>query len=423
MLSKTGRRVKRLENQRRIQALAWITAICLLGDSMLYVVLPIHWKEIGLSSLWEVGILLSANRLIRLPLNPLIGWLYRSISTRTGVLLAVSLAAITTASYGIVGSFWVLLLMRILWGIAWSFLRLGGYLTVMQLSDSGNRGRYIGTYNGISGIGGLVGMLVGSFAVDHFGMRAVSLIFGAIALLSIPYVIRHISDSRIEIHTDLSQGAPRMSPWRVPTVLWMLVTGLATALVFQGMFNATLSRLIQVHESTFVTIGVFTIGAASLTGILQAIRSSWQPWLAPLIGRGFDRAARPHRVVAAVLLASACLLAMLPMPMPFGVWIVLLLGLQLVISAVTTVVDSFATEVSASQPSKVAIMTAYTVTTDLGASIGPTLAYTLDAATGTASIYWCAAVIVLAISLRWLIPIPASSNRNQHNKGSESIAD
>jgi len=415
--------VRRLENKQKIQALAWITAICLLGDSMLYVVLPIHWKEIGLSSLWEVGILLSANRLIRLPLNPLIGWLYRSISTRTGVLLAVSLAAVTTASYGVVGSFWVLLVMRALWGIAWSFLRLGGYLTVMQLSDSGNRGRFIGTYNGISGIGGLVGMLVGSFAVDLFGMRTVSLVFGAIALLSIPYVLRYISDSRIEIPADGTKHEHRVSFWRVPTVLWMLITGLAMALVFQGMFNATLSRLIQVHESTFVTIGAMTIGAASLTGILQAIRASWQPWLAPFIGRGFDRAARPHRVVAAVLVAAACLLAMVPLQMPFGIWIVLLLGLQLVISAVTTVVDSFATEVSASQPAKVAIMTAYTVTTDLGASIGPTLAYTLDAATGTSSIYWCAAVIVLAISIRWMIPISTASNRREYNKGSESIAD
>jgi len=193
--------------------------------------------------------------------------------------------------------------------------------------------------------------------------------------------------------------------------------------VFQGMFNATLSRLIQVHESTFVTIGALTIGAASLTGILQAIRASWQPWLAPLIGRGFDRAARPHRVVAAVLVAAAGLLALIPLQMPLGIWIVLLLGLQLVISAVTTVVDSFATEVSASQPSKVAIMTAYTVTTDLGASIGPTLAYTLDASTGTSSIYWCAAVIVLAISIRWMIPLSTASNRHEYNKGSESIAD
>lgn len=50
--------------------MALLTAVSLFGDSMLYIVLPIHWKEVGLASLVEVGILLSANRLIRLPLNP-----------------------------------------------------------------------------------------------------------------------------------------------------------------------------------------------------------------------------------------------------------------------------------------------------------------------------------------------------------------
>lgn len=62
--------------------LALITAVSLFGDSMLYVVLPIHWKDMGLTSLIEVGILLSANRFVRLPLGPLIGWLYNRMTEK-----------------------------------------------------------------------------------------------------------------------------------------------------------------------------------------------------------------------------------------------------------------------------------------------------------------------------------------------------
>jgi len=51
-------------NSRPIVVIALLTAVCLIGDSMLYVVLPTHWKEVGLFSLWEVGILLSVNRLV-----------------------------------------------------------------------------------------------------------------------------------------------------------------------------------------------------------------------------------------------------------------------------------------------------------------------------------------------------------------------
>lgn len=45
------------ENKAQVVMIAAITALCILGDSMLYVVLPTHWQEAGLTSLWEVGAL------------------------------------------------------------------------------------------------------------------------------------------------------------------------------------------------------------------------------------------------------------------------------------------------------------------------------------------------------------------------------
>lgn len=81
---------------RQVIVISLITAACLIGDSMLYIVLPICFAQAGLSSLWEVGIILSVNRLVRLPLNPMVGWLYRHISDRTGIFIATVLATITT---------------------------------------------------------------------------------------------------------------------------------------------------------------------------------------------------------------------------------------------------------------------------------------------------------------------------------------
>lgn len=103
---------------RPIVIIALVTAACLVGDSMLYVVLPTHWQDMGLSSLWQIGIILSVNRLIRLPLNPLVSYLYRKISARNGILIALSLAVITTAGYGIVNNFYIFILLRCLWGFA-----------------------------------------------------------------------------------------------------------------------------------------------------------------------------------------------------------------------------------------------------------------------------------------------------------------
>ena len=74
-----------MDKQRPIIVIALITAACLLGDSMLYIVLPVHWDEMGLTSLWQVGIILAMNRIVRIPLNPLVSRLYQKISARSGI--------------------------------------------------------------------------------------------------------------------------------------------------------------------------------------------------------------------------------------------------------------------------------------------------------------------------------------------------
>ena len=113
---------------RQVVVLSLITAACLIGDSMLYIVLPVHFAEAGLASLWEVGIILSVNRLVRLPLNPAVGWLYRRISDRTGIFIATVLATLTTFGYAFADGFAAWLFLRCLWGVAWTLLRLGGVL-------------------------------------------------------------------------------------------------------------------------------------------------------------------------------------------------------------------------------------------------------------------------------------------------------
>ncbi|MEI4896867.1 hypothetical protein Q8G71_36895, partial [Klebsiella pneumoniae] len=72
---------------------------------MLYIALPIFWREAGLDSLWQVGFLLSINRFIRLPANPLVGRLYQKVSLRAGLIIAIMIGSLTTIGYGVVTSF------------------------------------------------------------------------------------------------------------------------------------------------------------------------------------------------------------------------------------------------------------------------------------------------------------------------------
>ncbi|WP_257348821.1 hypothetical protein [Pseudalkalibacillus decolorationis] len=48
--------MNRSEAEKPVILIALITAVCLLGDTMLYIVLPIYWESFGLTALWQVGV-------------------------------------------------------------------------------------------------------------------------------------------------------------------------------------------------------------------------------------------------------------------------------------------------------------------------------------------------------------------------------
>ncbi|NAP00858.1 MFS transporter [Halomonas sp. MG34] len=389
----------RTDSEKPVIVIALITAVCLLGDTMLYIVLPIYWKSFGLTSLWQVGVLLSINRFVRLPLNPFVGWLYHRISKRTGVLIAVGLAGITTCSYGYSSGFWLLFFSRCLWGVAWAFLRLGGFLTVLQVADQHNRGFLIGKYNGLWGLGGLIGMLAGGILADVIGIEAVTLIFGAAALLSIPFVIRYIPNNFIDNKKRVESGIGAYKQvWKQKSMIPVMISGLLMSMVFFGIYMSTLSRLIELNYSESFRLFGIVFGSATLAGLIQAIRWSWDPFLAPRFGQLSDQhSGRTSFLITALFLGALCFV-ILPFKIPLIVWFIVLLFLQLTWTMIVTITDSFATDV-ASKSYKVAIMTTYTVVVDLGAAIGPALGYMLSEIFNISVLYWLTGSLLFSLGV------------------------
>src|SRR5690625_2802103 len=60
------------------------------------------------------------------------------------------------------------------------------------------------------------------------------------------------------------------------------------AMVVMGIFYSTLSHLVEIHLNTDIVIFSLVIGAASISGLLQAVKWGWDPFLAPLIGKFSD---------------------------------------------------------------------------------------------------------------------------------------
>lgn len=279
--------------KKRVVGIALITAIAVMGDSMLFIVLPLYWEEFGLTAIWQIGLLLSINRFIRLPINPLVGLFYNHFQLRTGVFIAVVLAVVTTMSYGVIQHFWLLFIMRALWGVAWSLLRLGGFLTVIDAADDRNRGQLVGLYNGLWGLGGLVGMLAGGLLVDQTSIFFVTTLFALAGLFAIPavwFLVPVTSSAKQEE----KKVAPASGKWLTPYAGMVLITGIAMGFIVFGLFASTLSSLIERFYVNEWTIAQLTLGAATLAGFVQAIRWGWDPFLAPLMGKILDEIGRAH---------------------------------------------------------------------------------------------------------------------------------
>ena len=383
--------------------LALLTAACLVGDSMLYIVMPTHWQEFGLDSLWEVGVLLSANRLVRLPLNPVVGWAYKRISTRQGVLIAAILALLTTLSYGFVKGFYPLLLIRCIWGVAWSFLRLGSFFAIADCASDTNRGHCMGVFNGLYRLGSLAGMLAGGFIADLFGLTATALFFGAVTFSAIPAAFLSVPAAKNHSKSPAEASAPLSVLWRDAGVLLALVTGAVVAMIYQGVFTATLSYLVETHNSSTVSLAGFVFGAASLAGILQAIRWSWEPWLAPWVGIKSDGRHGRKKVLLLSLFLAALLFCLLPLDIPLLPWLLVVMGVQVTATALTTLTDAVAAD-AANRAAKVLVLTAYSLAIDLGSAIGPIIGYLLNSNLDPYAAYWMAAVSLLALAVAWLWP-------------------
>lgn len=396
-------RLKRRQTGRGHQSvilLAFITAVSLLGDSMLYIALPIHWKDVGLLSLVEVGILLSANRFIRLPLNPVISWLYSKMSIRTGLMVALFIAGSTTMLYGWANSFVFWLILRCIWGIAWSFLRLGAYYLIVELSTSDNRGHHMGSFNGLSRIGGLIGMLGGGFFVEWFGIQNVTLVFGLLAFLCLPLIIRipHVASKE---RKEAKQPLFTLSLFKnKQTFIQLMLSVFLVMLCLEGMVAATLSHLIDVREITITFNGIL-LSAAILASLIQAIRLVIGVFLSPWVGKTSDgkRGRRGFLIVTLIFAAIFVFISQLSIPVPY--WLFNLIAILLTSSVLMVLLDSYASDL-AEENNRAGTITSYVMISDIGAAFGPVLGYLSEDAFGLKATYWIAAIILLLLALQWI---------------------
>lgn len=384
---------------------ALVTAISLLGDSMLYIALPLYWKEAGLDSMWQVGVLLSINRFIRLPFNPLVGWLYNKISLKTGLVIAIILGSLTTLGYGLLSGFIAWIILRSVWGIAWSFFRIGGLSFVAFDTDKDNRGKAIGLYNGLYRLGSLVGMLVGGLLVPIIGLSAVSIIFGFLTLLGLPMILLYVNaNSLMDKEQDnkaLIVKERFVSKFKQGRGM-IIFTGFCITLLIQGVFISTLSSLIEHNHGESVVLFGSVMSVTFLAGIILSIRWLWEPFLGARFGIWSDGAKGRVPLLVLSLTFAGLTFGIISNDLPLVVMIFFTFLVMIGATSLTTIVDAIALDIS-KNTNVVSFLTTYTIAQDLGASIGPFISFIIfGLANGFTYVYWGGASVFLFLAIIWL---------------------
>ncbi|NIR59712.1 MAG: MFS transporter, partial [Gammaproteobacteria bacterium] len=213
---------------------------------MLYAVMPSRPGAWGLS-VAAVGVLLAANRLVRLLSNPLAALAFRRFGPRPSFAAAMALAAVVTLAYGWTTAFAVLLVSRLLWGMCWSTLRLGGYWAVLDEAASGNRGSLMGIYSAIVRLGSVAGAVAGGLLTDAFGHRQTLTAFAAvIAVAGVAWHLGSHGALRREARRSVEPAGGGLRPVLADRRLIVVgVAGLVTALAFSGLVTASLGFFIR----------------------------------------------------------------------------------------------------------------------------------------------------------------------------------
>ncbi|MGC9394759.1 MAG: MFS transporter [Anaerolineae bacterium] len=397
----TEKRALSLQPARVLFPLGLGTALSLMGDATLYTVLPTHTADAGIT-LASVGVMLGVNRAVRLFLNGPAGLVYDRWPRRRLFIPALFVGALSTALYAVVRGFWPLLIARMLWGLAWSGIWVGGATMILDVTTAQDRGRWTGFYQTWFFLGAALGSLLGGALTDAVGYTLTMWIGAALTALGAVVALTLLPETRAQTTDARSNARPRHSPeeavhprLRANGALWsaVLLQGI-NRFVISGALLATLGLLVQARlQDTDIRLGV-----ATLTGILMAGQTLFSMLAAPFSGVLSDRLGSRWGVVALGLAVGALGMGLLA----WGVWGGILAG-ALLVAASKGVLQSMATTVTGDVVSPAqrgrAIGLLHTAG-DLGSAIGPSVAYALLPWLDLHGIYWlCAGVFALSFAL------------------------
>lgn len=409
---------------RRITVVSLAVATSLLGDSALYTVLPTYAEQLGIR-LALVGVLLSANRFVRLLSNSWSGRIHDRLHSPWPFAMSLAIGACITAIYGLFWGFWVFLAARLLWGVCWSFLRLEAYSSVITESPPQNRGRMMGIYKSIITLGFMAGGSLGGILTDTIGYRKCMLSFACFSFLGafMLFLDQLKSNSSESISSDSLRAEEPVNEKEIlsdfpkshkPIQQWLIyLVGFTNILVGSSIIGSTLGRLLKIRFGMNIILRQTSIGVASVTGTLFLVRRLISLLLSPILGHVADRTGRQFMLIFGLAINIMALLC-LATQRSF-----LLISLASFACSISYVSISVSLDASiadmASKRKRGQLVSRYVTFTDLGSACGPLVSYLLlSVKIGIEWVYLGGLILLLGVCALYSVNVALVSLRSSN---------
>lgn len=155
--------------------------LALPGDTVLYLLLPMYAPAFGVS-LPEAGVLLAANRLVRIAGYGAVARFYAARGERLSCTLAVLAAAVCALGYATLTGFAALLVLRLVWGLAFAALNLA--TQALATAETAGAARRAGQSRAYTALGPMLALPLGGVCAIWWGPKVVFFGFALLALLA-----------------------------------------------------------------------------------------------------------------------------------------------------------------------------------------------------------------------------------------------
>lgn len=219
------------------QVRARILALCLPADTLLYLLLPPMIVAFDVS-LAEAGVLLAANRLVRIPSYPAVAKLLATFGERMMSSAAIAVSALCAFGYALASGFAALLALRLAWGLAYATLALSWQSHA--IASRAHAARRSGEAYAVVAAGPAIALPAGAWLAVEGGRTLPFVLLAAACLAALPFAARlPRAPESCPAGPDLVFGRPRALEW------WAFLEGF----VMDGLFIVAFAYLAVRNEA------------------------------------------------------------------------------------------------------------------------------------------------------------------------------